>query len=585
MKRQLTAGASALLALSLGLICGASHGEAAFGSRAALNPIQAENANRGTPVGTWLQPAVPPTNVEGYTSEVSVLPGETVHLHVSTEDREQYRIEVYRVGWYGGNGARLLACLPSCGGSEEGRRYPPPSFAGMSANWPVTDRLTIPADWVSGYYYALFRVTSGSAQDIDSRAWAVFIVRDPPTRQARILVQVPVNTWQAYNPWGGKSLYDFNSRHFARASHVSFDRPLGWTAQGPFDWEYNLVRFLEREGYDVSYQTDVDTDVAPDSLLQHRLVIVAGHSEYWTKRMRDAFDAARDAGTNLAFTGSNAAYWQSRYEDNHRTLVVYKSTSDPEPDPSLQTVEFQHLVPPRPECELMGVEHLRLRAHESGPVDYTVTGAANTDPWFAGTGFKRGDKVLDVVGNEWDSLPTPPPSECVKGLTVLFEYPGAPPDLPADAVRYTAPSGARVFAGGAQQLSYPLDTFNLGRFGRTLPADPRFQQFMRNVLDDLQRPAAPTTLVVRKRRHTVRITVGGVPDTRVLGYRVFRHAGSGPFRVEDAGVVEICDAAAGETCTERRLVPGAYRFAVVSVDRWGSSYPTLSEPVVVRARR
>jgi len=106
----------------------------------------------------------------------------------------------------------------------------------------------------------------------------------------------------------------------------------------------------------------------------------------------------------------------------------------------------------------MGVEHLRLRAHESGPVDYTVTAAANTDPWFAGTGFKQGDKVLDVVGNEWDSLPTPPPAECVKGLTVLFEYPGVAPELPADAVRYTAPSGARVFAGGAQQLSWPLDT-------------------------------------------------------------------------------------------------------------------------------
>src|SRR5262249_62115768 len=120
---------------------------------------------------------------------------------------------------------------------------------------------------------------------------------------------------------------------------------------------------------------------------------------------------------------SNAADWQRWYEVAHRTIAVYNSTSDAEPAPTLQTVEFQPLVPPRPECELMGVEHLRLRAHESGPVVYTVTAAANTDPWFAGTGFKPGDKVLDVVGNEWDSLPTPPPAECVKGLTVLFEYP------------------------------------------------------------------------------------------------------------------------------------------------------------------
>jgi hypothetical protein len=531
----------------------------------------------------WVPPAVPPTNVEGYTSEVSVSPGATVHFHVSTEEGEQYRIEIYRLGWYGGDGARLLVCLPSCSGSKPGHRYPPPSFAGGSAGWPVTDQLAIPADWTSGYYYALFRVTSGPPQDIDTRGWAVFIVRELPSHHARILLQVPVNTWQAYNPWGGKSLYDHNSRHFSRASHVSFERPLAFTAQGPFDWEYNLVRFLEREGYDVSYQTDVDTDINPDSLLQHRLVIVAGHSEYWTKRMRDAFDAARDAGTNLAFTGSNAAYWQTRYEDDHRTLVVYKNTSDPEPDPALKTVEFQHLVPPRPECELMGVEHLRLRPHESGPVDYTATDAASTDSWFAGTGFKSGDKVLDVVGNEWDSLPTPPPAECAKpGMTVLFRYAGQPPELDADAVRYTAPSGARVFAGGAQQLSWALDTFNLGRFGRTLPPDPRFQTFIRNVIDDLERPAPPAGLVVRRERQGLMVAAQGLPDARVLGFEVFRHQGTGLFALSDPGVVKI---SAHGTCMQRRLHPGAYRFAAVASDAWGMSNPTYSDVVVVRSHR
>src|SRR5262249_11329495 len=350
--------------------------------------------------------------------------------------------------WYGSQGARLLTCLPSCGWSEPGRRYGPPPFQGGDAMWPVTDTLTVPPTWVSGYYYALLRVASGP-KDYDTRGWCVFIVREPATRHSQILVQVPVNTWQAYNPWGGKSLYNDNSTHGSRASHVSFERPLAYTAQGPFDSEYNLVRFLERVGYDVSYQTDVDTDTHPESLLEHRLVIVAGHDEYWSKRMRDAFDAARDAGTNLAFTGSNAAYWQIRYEDGHHTIVAYKGSADPRPDPALKTDQFRHLVPPRPECELMGVMHLRLRLHQYGPVDYTVTDAAASDPWFAGTGFKPGDKVVDIVGNEWDSLPDPPPPrECVKpGLRVLFHYEGEPAN--ADAVRYTAPSGARVFAGGA----------------------------------------------------------------------------------------------------------------------------------------
>jgi hypothetical protein len=292
----------------------------------------------------------------------------------------------------------------------------------------VTDTLSVPTTWVSGYYYALLRVTSGG-DDTGVRGYVPFIVRAAPTRHSQILVQVPVNTWQAYNPWGGKSLYPFNSTDLAPAVRVSFERPLAFTAQGPFDCEYNLVRFLEHEGYDLSYQTDVDTDLRAESLREHRLVIVAGHDEYWSKRIRDAFDSARDAGTNLAFTGSNAAYWQVRYEDGGRTIVGYKEAGpDPEPDPALRTVRFRHLVPPRPECALMGVMFFRIRDTLGGPVDYTVTDAARVDPWFAETGFNPGDKVLDVVGSEWDSLPEPAgPPECTQpGLRVLFHNEGEP---------------------------------------------------------------------------------------------------------------------------------------------------------------
>lgn len=546
------------------------------------NPVQIENAQGGTEPATWLQPAVPPTSVEGYASELSVLPGEQVHLHVSTVEGYRYRIEVYRLGWYGGLGARLVSCLPGCGGDEPGRRYGAARVDG--AGWPVTDTLAVPVGSVSGYYYALLRVTSGG-DDTGARAWIAFVVRDPPTRRSQIVVQVPVNTWQAYNPWGGKSLYPFNSSGLDPAVRVSFDRPLAFTSQGPFDWEYNMVRFLEREGYDVSYQTDADTDLHPESLLQHRLVMVIGHDEYWTKRMRDAFEAARDAGTNFAFVGSNAAYWQVRYEGGGRTLVGYKDAApDPEPDPALKTIRFRSLTPPRPECGLLGVMYYRIREHQSGPVDYTVTEAANSDPWFAGTGFRPGDKVLDVVGNEWDSRPEPPvPGECVKpGLRVLFHYEGFPQN--ADAVRYTSPSGARVFAGGAQQLSWSLDTFNTGRFGRTLPPDTRLQQFMRNALADLVRPAPLSAVRARVRRRTVTITLQRHPDPRVQRYDVVRHAGAAPFAFDDRGVVRVCRTN-GRACTLRRLRPGTYRFAAVAVDEWGQSLPALSGKVVVRHRR
>jgi N,N-dimethylformamidase beta subunit-like, C-terminal len=544
------------------------------------NPIQTENALGGTEPATWLQPATPPTAIEGWASEVTVLPGEQLHLHVSTNNGDRYRVELYRLGWYGGQGARLVTCSPSCGGDQPGQHYGPHIESGLiRADWPVTDTLSVPTTAVSGYYYALLRVTSGG-DDSGARGWVAFVVRDPPTRRSQILVQVPVNTWQAYNPWGGKSLYPFNSTDLAPALRVSFDRPLAFTAQGPFDWEYNLVRFLEREGYDVSYQTDVDTDTRPESLLDHRLVIVNGHGEYWTKRMRDAFNSARNAGTNLAFTGSNDAYWQVRYEDGQRTLVGYKEAApDPEPNPALRTIRFRSLAPPRPECALMGVMFLRLRAHQSGPVDYTVTSVGEANPWLAGTGLHAGDKILDVVGNEWDSLPdAPPPDICKKpNLKVLFHFEGAPAN--ADAVRYTATSGARIFAGGAQQLSWALDTFNLTRFGRTLPPDTRLQQFMRNVLADLTRPARPTSFQVHVQGRTVTLKTAGHPDPRVK-FRSYKNAGGGPFGLNDSGVATLCTNKTGN-CVIRNVTPGSYRYAAVTVDEWGRSLPIFTGKVVV----
>jgi hypothetical protein len=550
---------------------------AAAAVAAAPNPIVAENSLPGTDPSTWLPPAYTATSIEGYASEESVLPGEDVHLHVRTNDGYRYRVEVYRLGWYGGAGARLLECLPSCGGDEAGRNFGRPQVnpanGVVSAGWPVTDTISVPGSWVSGYYYALLRVTDGGS-DTGVRGYVVFIVRDPPARRSQILVQVPVNTWQAYNNWGGKSLYPFDSTDLDPAPRVSFDRPLMYQAQNAFDWEVNLVRWLEHQGYDVSYQTDVDTDASPDSLLDHRLVIVAGHDEYWTKRMRDAFDAARDAGTNLAFTGSNAAYWQVRYEDGGRTIVGYKDAApDPEADPSLKTIRFRSLTPPRPECALEGVMFYRIRDHIGPAVDYTVTDAANTDPWFAGTGFKPGDKVLDVVGSEWDSLPEQPEPGCSQpGLVDLFHYEGPPQN--ADAVKYTAPSGARVFSAGAQQWSWSLDPFNTNQHGRTLPADTRLELFMRNALDDLTRPAQPIGFRIRVKRRTVTVRVVRHADPRVLTFEVFRLHG-------DEGKVVACRAVAA-VCVNRRLRPGRYRFEAVALDEWGQSFPTLSRLVIVR---
>ena len=170
------------------------------------NPIQAENTQKGTTA--WQTPDEDGPAIEGYASEVSALAGDTIHLHVSTKPASRYRIEVYRLGWYGGAGGRLLACIPTdCADSLDGQ----PQAAGdpgaggiVQAGWPVTDTLTIPSAWTTGYLMIRFRLPSGQA------ATTYVVLRDPPDRHSTILVQVPVNTWQAYNGWGGMSLYEFD---------------------------------------------------------------------------------------------------------------------------------------------------------------------------------------------------------------------------------------------------------------------------------------------------------------------------------------------------------------------------------------
>jgi hypothetical protein len=348
----------------------------------------------------------------------------------------------------------------------------------VRVDWPVTDWIRVQRSWTSGYYEAWFELTSGSEGGHGSATF--FVVRAPPARHAEILVQVPVNTWQAYNDWGGRSLYA--GANSPPGWRVSFDRPYagGDDAafrgdKAPLSIEIQLVRFLERSGYNVSYQSDLDTDEDPSSLLQHRLVMTAGHDEYWTKAIRDAFGAARDSGVNLAFIGANVGFWQMRYEDGGRTIVEYRHARlDPEPDSALKTVQFRRLIPPRPECELRGVDWWK----GIGPShDYAPVPTSLADPWFAGTCFTATSRLRGLVGYEWDSVE---PGCNVPTPTVLFHYEGRPAN--ADAVRYRASSGAIVFSAGSLQFAWGLEGFGGHQ------ADPRLQRFMRNALKDLLRP-------------------------------------------------------------------------------------------------
>jgi hypothetical protein len=200
--------------------------------------------------------------------------------------------------------------------------------------------------------------------------------------------------------------------------------------------------------------------------------MTAGHDEYWTKAIRDAFEQARDRGVDLAFMGANTGYWQMRYADDRRTIVEYRTGDrDPEPSAALKTLRFRDLVPARPECTLLGVQSLAI-----GVGDYVPVISTPPDPWFKGAGFTATTVLKGLVGYEYDTIvdgcKTPP-------LTHLFHY-SARNNPNADAVRYTAASGARVFSSGSIWFAAALDPL----YGR---GDPRLQRFMRNAIADLTR--------------------------------------------------------------------------------------------------
>ena len=491
--RHLLAATGAVLALGFAVhavVAAAGH------KPAHTNPVALENRLSGT--NRWLDGWETNGQVEGYSSQVSTGPGGRVQFHVSLNPAGRYRIEIYRLGWYQGHGGRLYTCLPSCTSDEPGTSEPVPAFdpnsGYLDAGWPVTDTLNVGWSWLSGYYLAVVRVTQGS--DAGAAYRIPFIVRAPAFRRAAILVQASTNTWQAYNDWGGRSLY-YPDMQGVIDNHVSFDRPY---AQMPFSdaseqrFELPLLRFLERYGYDVSYQADSDTDAQPRSLLQHRLVIVAGHDEYWTQAQRDAFAAARGAAVNVAFMGANIGYWRIRYENNRRTIVEYRRRSR---DPQGITDKFRRLDPPEPECQLEGVEFDDGDGSSSLGSEHSLTVVDVADAWFAGTGFQREDRLPHLAGGEWDhTVPGCTPANAV----VLFHYLGAPSN--AEVIRYDTRSGATVFAAGSLNFNFGLDDspqFDPERGWQ----NGRLQQFMRNAFDAMTRPrravARPSASLVRVR--------------------------------------------------------------------------------------
>ena len=270
----------------------------------------------------------------GFPTVTSVNVGQSVPLKIGTDlaSAQTINLTVYRIGWYGGAGGRLVYTQNGVAVNNSFTCNPMDATTGelSCSNWNVTTTIPSSALPVSGIYEAV--LTDKAQPSIQNSI--EFTVRDD-SRASKMLVVMPMATYYAYNTWGCKSLY-FDKCGGAntvsgsdRAVAVSFDRPLDIDQAGWHNEDLELVQWLEQQGYDASYTDDVQTDIDGSTLLHHKIDIVSGHSEYWSYASFNNLLAARDAGVSIASFSGNTAYWQTRYADNHRTLICYKTVQGP----------------------------------------------------------------------------------------------------------------------------------------------------------------------------------------------------------------------------------------------------------------
>ena len=474
------------------------------------NQITCENSKPGTPESVWDIDGAGDPSIQGFATDISANVGTRIDFKIDTNARN-YSIDIYRTGWYQGLGARKITSVAPSASLPQTQ---PDCITDISTelydcgNWAVSASWNIPSTAVSGVYVALLtRADNGGQSHI------IFVVRDTSSH-ADVLFQTSDTTWQAYNAYGGSNFYQGAAK--GRAYKISYNRPFA-TRNGIternfyFDNQYPLVRFLEMNGYDVTYFSGVDTDRFGSTLTNHHVFLSVGHDEYWSADQRANVEAARDAGVNLQFLSGNKIYWHTRYEESvdpsatqYRTLVSYKETwsngkIDPGPewtgtwrDPRFSSQEDGGGLP---ENQLAGsifrvnqgdlpvtvsAQEGKLRLWRntslaSLPAGSSQALAPHTIGFEADEDMDNGFRPAGLIHL---STTTGDVDE------VLFDFGSdvGPGTTTHHLTLYRAPSGALVFSAGSVQWTWGLDQ---NHDGNGAPADRRMQQAQVNILADM----------------------------------------------------------------------------------------------------
>ena len=405
-----------------------------------MNITQEENKKLGT--SEWiLQKPARNREIEGYASHTSINKGEDIKFYINTHS-EKYSVSFFRMGWYQGMGGRQIDKSILLNGEIQKIPVPDKNSGLVECNWNCSYILKTTLKWVSGVY--LVKLIE---HDTNNESYIIFVVRDD-YNETDILFQLPVTTYQAYNYWGGKCLYTFGSGSLTdwgevsgeKAKKVSFNRPYASSnnpkaaygmGAGDFltntrpvtshkypissaGWDYNMVRWIEKNGYNVKYCTNIDIHENKEIYNFSKTFISNGHDEYWSYEMRRNITKARDSGINLAFFSSNTMYWQIRLvkssltNSKNRTIVCYKEAELDPVKTERRTINFDTIPEIGTQAKLIGVQYF------ADPVlgDIKIT---NPKHWiFNNSDIKEGEVLKGLLGYEIDGIVSESPSNIIK---------------------------------------------------------------------------------------------------------------------------------------------------------------------------
>ncbi|SEG24800.1 hypothetical protein SAMN05216223_10437 [Actinacidiphila yanglinensis] len=420
--------------------------------------------------------------IKGFAAEAAAAPGQAIDFRITVDPPQEFTVDVYRIGHYGGDGAAQVTASPRLSGIAQ----PAPLAAGRTISchhWWQSWRLQIPPYWKTGAYVAVLTTADGY------RSHVPFTVRDL-AEPADLLLLLPDITWQAYNLYPedgrtGASLYhawDSDGRLLGEeeaATTVAFDRPYaGAGLPLHIGHAYDFVRFAERYGYDLAYADARDLHAGRIDPSRYRGLIFPGHDEYWSRPMRRAAEAARAGGTSLVFLSANTMYWQvdlapAADGGADRLLTCRKRRGEGGQGEAAKGRSALWRDQGEPEQLLLGVQYAG-RVPQPAPLV-----VRNADHWlWEATGATEGTEIPGLVAGEADRyfprVALPDSTERI--LLAHSPYEGSDGRrCHQETSLYRAPSGAYVFASGTFAWSPALD--------RPGHVDPRVQRATANLLD------------------------------------------------------------------------------------------------------